>query len=60
MPLTNTQYDAILRQYQEKQIRNKRAQDQRIRKAYSRFPAWRRSTERLLLSACARPAFFCP
>ncbi len=38
MPLTNTQYDAILRQYQEKQIRNKRAQDQRIRKAYSRFP----------------------
>ena len=38
MPLTNTQYDTILRQYQEKQIRNKRLQDSRIREAYARLP----------------------
>ena len=38
MSLTNTQYDAILRVYQETQLRRKREQDQRIREAFSKIP----------------------
>ncbi len=38
MPLTNSQYDTILRQYQEKQIRHKRRQDSRIRETREKFP----------------------
>lgn len=38
MPLTNSQFDTILRQYQEKQIRQKRLQDRRVREAYEKLP----------------------
>lgn len=38
MSLTNTQYDAILRVYQERQLRRKREQDQCIREAFSKIP----------------------
>ena len=38
MSLTNTQYDAIQRLYQEKQLRHKREQDQRIREAFAKIP----------------------
>ena len=38
MSLTNSQYDAVLRLYQEKQLRHKREQDQRIRTAFEKLP----------------------
>ena len=31
MPLTNSQYDAVLRLYNERQLRNRREQDRRVR-----------------------------
>lgn len=38
MSLTNSQYDAVMRLYQEKQFRQKRRQDQRIRTAEEKIP----------------------
>ena len=38
MPLTNSQYDAVLRLYNERQLRNRREQDRRIANARRRIP----------------------
>ena len=38
MPLTNSQYDAVLRIYSERQLRNRREQEARIREAYAAIP----------------------
>jgi DNA replication protein DnaC len=38
MPLTNSQYDAILRLYSARQLRNRHEQDARIRQAYEAIP----------------------
>ena len=38
MALTNSQYDAVLRIYSERQLRNRREQDARIQEAYAAVP----------------------
>ncbi|MGI6095964.1 MAG: ATP-binding protein [Lachnospiraceae bacterium] len=38
MPLQNSQYDAIMREYNKKQLKNKRELDHRIQNAYSKIP----------------------
>lgn len=38
MPLTNAQYDAIMRIYNEKQLRQRRVQSEHIRTAYAQIP----------------------
>lgn len=38
MPLTNSQYDAVLRLYNERQLRNRREQDRRVANARRRIP----------------------
>lgn len=38
MPLTNTQYDAIMRLYNEKQLHHRRLHEERVQTAYSRIP----------------------
>lgn len=38
MALRNSQYDALMRYYQELQLRNKHDQDERIREAYQKIP----------------------
>jgi DNA replication protein DnaC len=38
MPLTNAQYDAVLRLYNQRQLRNRRELDQRRRNAYRALP----------------------
>ena len=39
MALSNSQYQAIMREYQAQQIKNKHEQDDRIREVYERIPA---------------------
>ena len=36
MPLTNTQYDAIMRIYNEKQLRHRRLHDEHVKAAYNK------------------------
>lgn len=38
MALTNSQYDAVMRIYSQRQLRNRREQDARIREAYAAVP----------------------
>lgn len=38
MPLTNTQYDAIMRIYNEKQLRHRRLHDEHVKAAYTKIP----------------------
>ena len=38
MPLTNTQYDAIMRIYNEKQLRHRRLHDEHVKAAYNKIP----------------------
>lgn len=38
MSLKNSQYDALMRQYQQRQLRNRHQLEERIRTAYSRIP----------------------
>lgn len=38
MPLRNSQYDAIIREYNKKQLKNKRELDERVRIAYAKIP----------------------
>ena len=38
MALSNAQYDAVMRIYNDRQLNNRRAQEARIREAYSRIP----------------------
>lgn len=38
MALRNSQYDALMRYYQELQLRNKHDQDERVREAYQKIP----------------------
>lgn len=38
MPLTNTQYDAIMRLYNEKQLHHRRLHEERVQTAYSKIP----------------------
>lgn len=39
MALSNTQYDEIMREYQERQLRNRHLTQKREEEAYTRFPA---------------------
>ncbi len=39
MALSNSQYQAIMREYQAQQLKNKHEQDDRIREVYERIPA---------------------
>lgn len=45
MPLTNAQYDQILRQYEERQRKRRRELDSRRERVYSRIPDYRRLEE---------------
>ena len=47
MSLNNSQYDALMRQYNQKQLKHKHEQRDRIRIAYKRIP--RNSIEQLKL-----------
>ena len=38
MALSNSQFDAIMRVYNQRQFLNKRRQDERIREVYERIP----------------------
>ncbi|MDO4294668.1 MAG: ATP-binding protein [bacterium] len=38
MPLSNSQYDAIMRTYDQKQFQDKREQDERVREVYEHIP----------------------
>ena len=38
MALSNSQYDEIMRSYNQKQFQNKREQDERIREIYTKIP----------------------
>lgn len=38
MSLKNSQYDALMRQYNQRQLQNRHQLDERIRTAYSRIP----------------------
>ena len=41
MPLSNTQYDEIIRTYDARQLRNKREQEKKLRYAYQKIPRLR-------------------
>lgn len=41
MPLSNTQYDKIIRTYDARQLRNKREQEKKLRYAYQKIPRLR-------------------
>ncbi len=58
MSLTNSQYDAIMRQYNQIQFKNKRIQDERIAEVYSKSPRFKEIDELISSSsiACAKKA----
>ena len=39
MALSNSQYDAIIREYGRQQLQNKHEQDKRVEEIYRRIPA---------------------
>lgn len=54
MALTNSQYDSIMRMYHQKQFRNKREQDERIRKIYQKIPAIKEIDDSISTTAVSR------
>lgn len=47
MPLTNTQYDKILRDYENRQLKNRRELEQRTAYVYDRVPGYRELEDRV-------------
>ena len=45
MALSNSQFDAIMRVYNQRQFLNKRRQDERIREVYERIPKGERGPD---------------
>lgn len=58
MALSNSQYNAIMREYGEQQLQNKYEQDRRISEVYTRIPRIRELEQELvsISAACARRA----
>ena len=56
MALSNSQYNAIMRMYHERQFQNKYEQDRRVKEVYDRFPQIRHIDEAVSAQAvaCAR------
>lgn len=56
MALSNSQYNAVMREYGQQQFRNKHEQDERIRKVYEKVPQIRLLDETIAVraAACAR------
>ena len=56
MALSNSQYNAIMRVYNQKQLKNKHEQDERVRRVYERIPQIRDLEQEISSSAvqCAR------
>ena len=56
MSLSNTQYDAIMRVYNQRQFQNKYDQDRRVKEVYDRLPQIRQIDDAISAQAvaCAR------
>ena len=54
MPLTNSQYDEIMRGYQERQLHNQHLMSKRKSDAYAKVPRFKEMTKRLQEFPCSR------
>lgn len=54
MPLSNTQYDEIIRTYDARQLRNKREQEKKLRYAYQKIPRLREIDEAIASCSVAQ------
>ncbi len=60
MALSNSQFDAIMRVYNQRQFLNKRRQDERIREVYERIPQVEALTDEIaaaMQKVCENPDF---
>lgn len=61
MSLNNSQYDALMRQYNQKQLKHKHEQRDRIRIAYKRIPRLQEIDNEIASLSLKKPGLFlCP
>ena len=63
MALSNSQFDAIMRVYNQRQFLNKRRQDERIREVYERIPQVEALTDEIAAAmalSLIHICFICP